>query len=130
MRTISTKSSMAGAALALIIGAGVALPITRSAMASTPFDGLWSVLIVTESGDCDRGYRYPVAITNGAVRHAPEGDQSFSIAGRVARNGAVSVSVSRGEQHAEGSGRLSLSNGSGHWRSPSCAGYWEAERRG
>ncbi len=31
------------------------------------FDGLWSVLIVTEKGDCDRGYRYPIRIARGAL---------------------------------------------------------------
>ena len=28
------------------------------AMARTPFDGAWSVLIVTDRGTCDRAYRY------------------------------------------------------------------------
>ena len=31
------------------------------------YDGLWSVLIVTEKGDCDRGYRYPIRITLGTL---------------------------------------------------------------
>ena len=30
--------------------------------ARTPFDGAWSVLIVTTKGDCDRAYRYGVTI--------------------------------------------------------------------
>ena len=28
------------------------------AAARTPYDGNWSVLIVTNTGPCDRGYRY------------------------------------------------------------------------
>jgi len=37
------------------------------AMALPNYDGLWSVLIVTEKGDCDRGYRYPIRITLGTL---------------------------------------------------------------
>jgi hypothetical protein len=121
---------------AIIIGligvAGLLSSATRSALAKTPYDGSWSVSIVTENGDCDRGYRYPVAIVNGRVMHADQGDQSFVITGQVNRKGAVSVNVRRGDQWAEGTGRLSSSDGQGQWRSPSnnCNGYWTAERRG
>jgi hypothetical protein len=132
MRTLTTPNVFTRAIAATLLGAS-AIAVSLPAAARTPFDGLWSVLIVTESGDCDRGYRYPVAIVNGSVQHAPnEGDQSFVIAGRVATGGAVRVSVRRGEQYAEGSGRLTPSTGEGRWRSPSggCSGYWQAERRG
>ena len=40
------------------------------AQAKTNFDGNWSVVIVTEKGTCDRSYRYPVRITDGAVGYA------------------------------------------------------------
>ncbi len=39
--------------------------------ARTPFDGAWSVLIVTTQGDCDRAYRYGVTIDNGNVGPEP-----------------------------------------------------------
>ena len=39
-----------------------------SALARTPFDGNWSVLIVTDAGDCDRAYRYALVIRDGRVR--------------------------------------------------------------
>ena len=42
-----------------------ALPNTASAQRG--FDGQWSVLIVTESGTCDRAYRYGVTIRSGNV---------------------------------------------------------------
>jgi hypothetical protein len=132
MRTL-TSNVLTRLIVGLLLGAGTVAAATLPAAARSPFDGLWSVLIVTEQGDCDRGYRYPVAIVNGAVQHAPnEGDQSFVIAGRVATGGSVRVSVRRGEQYAEGSGRLTPSTGEGRWRSPSggCSGYWQAERRG
>jgi hypothetical protein len=96
------------------------------------FDGLWSVLIITEQGTCDRGYRYAVRIKNGGVGHADPANSSFRIAGRVAGNGATSVSVARGTQSANGNGRMSRNSGSGSWKSSKgeCSGIWQAERRG
>ena len=96
------------------------------------YDGLWSVLIITEQGTCDRGYRYSVRIRNGVVGHADPSNSSFRIGGRVSGGGGISVSVARGTQSAAGSGRLSRTGGSGRWRSArgECSGVWQAERRG
>jgi hypothetical protein len=92
------------------------------------YDGLWSVSIVTEKGDCDRGYRYPIRISNG--RLANTGAAGFTIAGKVGPTGLVRVIVSHGNASASGVGRLAGSVGSGSWRSASCSGSWTAERRG
>jgi hypothetical protein len=115
----------------IAIGAAVAAT-NAPASARTVYDGVWSVLVITEAGTCDRAYRYPVEIVNGRLRHASEGDASFIIAGRVQPGGTVSVSVSRGDQRASGAGRLSRSDGAGLWSAPSgpCSGRWIAERRG
>ncbi len=96
------------------------------------FDGLWSVLIITEQGTCDRGYRYAVRIKNGSVGHADPSNSSFRIAGRVNAGGGINVSVARGTQSANGSGRISRNGGSGRWKSSKgeCSGVWQAERRG
>jgi hypothetical protein len=104
------------------------LPNTASAQRG--FDGQWSVLIVTERGDCDRAYRYGVTIRSGNVLY-DGGAVSFS--GRVASNGAVRVRVSSGNAFANGTGRLNRNAGSGNWSGQSsggrCSGYWTAERR-
>jgi len=101
------------------------------ASAQRAYDGLWSVLIVTQNGTCDRAYRYGVSIRNGGV-HYDGGAVSFT--GRVAANGAVSVRVSSGSAFASGAGRLSRNTGQGRWSGQSggsrCSGYWTAERRG
>jgi len=106
-----------------------ALP--EMASAQRMFDGQWSVLIVTERGNCDRAYRYGVSIRNGGV-HYDGGVVNFT--GRVAANGAVSVRVSSGGSSASGSGRLNRNFGQGRWAGQSggsrCTGYWTAERRG
>jgi hypothetical protein len=92
------------------------------------YDGLWSVSIVTEKGDCDRGYRYPVRISNGMLANA--GDNVFTITGRVGGTGAITVTVSAGGRSAIGSGRLAGNSGMGSWSGGSCSGSWTAERRG
>jgi hypothetical protein len=100
--------------------------------AQTRFDGTWSVLVVTEQGTCDRAYRYSLRIVQGVVYY--DGEAGITMNGGVDAGGRVTVSLSRGQQSAQGSGQLSGDNGTGTWigRSPTtvCSGYWEAERRG
>ena len=105
------------------------VPASAPASARSNYDGTWSVLIVTQKGTCDRAYRYPVKINNGAVGYA--GDSSFTVSGKVGDNGAVTVKVARGTQSANGQGRLSSTDGSGQWVAGSgeCSGTWTAERR-
>jgi hypothetical protein len=96
---------------------------------AAPFDGPWSVHVITRSGSCDQ-YRYGVEIRNGVVYYA--GGGPVSVSGRVNASGAVSVTVSSGPQYAAGSGRLSRSAGRGTWRGQgptgACAGVWIASR--
>ena len=70
--------------LPLAIGiAGISAPQAAPARGGG-FDGVWSVLIVTEAGECDRAYRYRVRIANGQVRY--EGDPgtiNVDVEGRV-----------------------------------------------
>jgi hypothetical protein len=114
---------LASAAVFLLLGAG--------AGSAASFDGNWSVVIVTESGSCDPAYRYRLRIRSGVVHY--DGEADVNVSGRVDDHGAVRVSVSRGQQHAEGTGRLDSNGGSGTWSGTStadrCRGRWEAERR-
>jgi len=93
------------------------------------FDGEWSVVIQTLRGDCGPAYRYAVRIAGGRV-FSP--DPSYQARGVVASNGAIRVVVSRGDQSANGSGRLTRDAGRGWWRTAKgeCSGQWAAERRG
>ena len=92
------------------------------------YDGIWSVSIITEKGDCDRGYRYPIRISHGFLGNA--GDTAFTITGKVEPTGFISVTVSYGSSSASGSGRLADDTGDGLWAGGSCSGTWTAERRG
>jgi hypothetical protein len=100
------------------------------AIAATPYDGYWSVVIMTQRGACEPAYRSAVSISNGVVSG---GDGMASLYGRVGQNGAVSVVVTSGVQNARGSGRLGRSSGSGSWAGRGsagvCSGRWTAYRR-
>ena len=115
-----------GALFALV--AASATIATTSTYAVPGYDGLWSVSIVTEKGTCDRGYRYPIRISNGQLANA--GDTAFNISGKVAPTGAITVTVAAAGKSANGSGQLAGDMGGGHWTGGACSGSWTAERRG
>jgi hypothetical protein len=117
----------------LLAAALLAAPSWAAAVAApavAQFDGTWSVSIVTDSGECDRGYRYALHIANGKISYD---NPSFDISGQVNPRGQVRVVVKAGSQQAIGTGRLSRNYGVGTWSGGSptsqCAGHWEAERR-
>ena len=116
----------AALALVAISFAGV-LGAAAPAAATANYDGLWSVVIMTQKGTCDRAYRYPVRISKGAVEN--DGPSLINVSGKVGGNGAVTVLVSAGDKSATGTGRLSGKIGGGKWSGGECAGTWEAERR-
>src|ERR1700686_2374511 len=102
--TKSQNRNFSRAPWALIAASFAAALGAAAPAAATPnYDGLWSVVIVTEKGSCDRAYRYPVRISNGAVH-----------------NDGTS---------ATGTGKLFAKLGGGKWSGGECAGTWQAERR-
>lgn len=121
---------MSRSGILMLVTAAALMGAASAAIARTPYDGRWSVVIITDSGTCDRAYRYSIDIRNGIVSY---GGDVVDFNGRVAKNGAVRVIVSRGEQRAWGQGRLGRSYGEGKWRGTAstgmCSGRWEAERR-
>jgi hypothetical protein len=121
------KSSIVSGALFTLVAASATVAAT-STYAVQVYDGLWSVSIVTEKGDCDRGYRYPIRIENGALANAGS-VTAITINGKVQPTGAITVIVSSGSKSATGSGRLSGDLGEGHWTGGECSGSWTAERR-
>jgi hypothetical protein len=135
IRSVSALSRTLGAAAAIaaVAVAGIASP--QASTGKTGYDGTWSVLIVTENGECDRAYRYSLRIDNGNVKYQGDpGTISIDIAGKVDDSGRLKVSVSKGEQRADGVGRIAKDRGAGTWKGKSstaeCSGRWEAERRG
>jgi hypothetical protein len=113
-------------------GVAAAIALAGAAHAAATHDGNWKVTIITEDGSCDPAYSYPVKVSGGVVSY--NGDGNFVISGKVADAGAVNVSISRGEQRASASGKLSADTGEGKWSgksaSTNCSGRWEAMRAG
>lgn len=122
----NTLSRAAGVCALTAISLATSAP---PAMAAS-FDGPWTVQIVTERGGCD-SYGYSVAIRNGRI--ALREDAPVTLDGRVSATGVVQVNVRRGDQRADGRGRLSGNNGAGTWTGRSataqCSGRWIAERQ-
>jgi hypothetical protein len=94
------------------------------AVAQMPYDGLWSVTIVTKTGTCQPSARYPLTVTDGKVSAA-----GADVSGTIGREGNVRVSIAG----AYANGQLSGSAGSGKWNGASggipCSGRWEASRQ-
>ncbi len=113
-----------------LLGLACLALLPTSALARSPYDGIWSVVVMTHSGNCDRAARAGVRIYDGYV--SAEGG-GFDLRGRVARNGTLRAVISAGSQSAGGSGRLTLTHGHGVWsgrgNSGYCAGTWVAQRR-
>jgi hypothetical protein len=123
----NSRTFIRGALACAALSVAVALPALKPAEAVPSYDGLWSVVIVTEMGLCDRAYRAPIRIVKGNLVNAGSGQ--FTITGKVGRNGDVTVMVSQGDKSATGTGRLSGKTGGGSWSGGPCAGTWQAERR-
>jgi hypothetical protein len=128
---MTTTIFTCGVRVAFLSTIAVFLGAPVPAYAQEAFNGAWSVLIVTNKGSCDRAYRYPVRLRNGRITYGGQAD--FTARGRVAANGNVTVSVSRGSLSASGSGRLVGRTGKGTWSGfgeSACSGTWTAEKRG
>ena len=92
------------------------------------YDGIWSVLIITQAGSCDPAYSYPFQVSGGRISSAGAAD----VSGSVGAGGGVTVRISAGGAVATGSGRLGGSSGVGRWSakfsSGNCSGRWQATR--
>jgi hypothetical protein len=111
-----------------LLGASSVYP--SAAAGPTPYDGVWSVQIMTLRGDCDATFRYPLRIVGGYVVKA-DNDPNYRVAGRVGHGGAIGVTVSGGGRTATGHGRLTRTLGRGVWHTSTgqCSGQWSAQRR-
>jgi hypothetical protein len=110
-----------------IISIAAAIGMAGPTNARTDFDGEWSVVIVTQKGDCERAYRAPITINNGNFINV--GVNMVDVSGKVGADGKLTVRVSRGEKSAVGLGRLTATSGAGSWKGGACAGTWTAQRR-
>ena len=99
--------------LALALGAATLSgpALAQTAKAPGKFDGNWSVQVLTEKGDCEKVYRYPIKVQAGAISYG--GTEDFTASGGVSPNGAVRGKISRSNAGAEVTGRVSGTTGTG-----------------
>ena len=118
-----------GISLAVLIGTSLPSNAALRSRGMGTFDGTWSLVVETTRGSCPAGVRAGVQILGSQVL---SDDPSYRIDGRVARNGAVQVTVFAAGQSGGAYGHLSGEAGRGLWRTSSgdCSGTWTAERRG
>jgi hypothetical protein len=124
---LASKNRLLIAAIGALVAASALTSVAAATNPGPRYDGVWSVSIVTEKGDCDRGYRYPIRIANGVLANG--GNDPFTISGKVGPSGAITVTVSSGSKSATGSGHLAGNSGEGLWHGGACSGTWTAERR-
>ncbi len=121
------RSIFAAAVVAALAVSGAADARTARRMGGG-YDGIWSVLIITQAGHCDPAYSYPFRISGGRISTAGAAD----VSGSVGRGGGVAVRISAGGSVATGSGRLGGSTGAGRWSARlsggNCSGRWQATR--
>jgi type 1 fimbria pilin len=106
-----------------VVAAAAALT-AAPAVAQTPYDGLWSVTVVTKNGSCEPSTRSTLTVADGRVSAA-----GADVSGSIGREGLVRVSI----HGAYANGQLSGNAGSGKWNGASagvpCSGRWEASRQ-
>ena len=78
--------------LTLAFGIAMVLP-GGGASAQQQFNGNWSIEVLTESGSCDKAYRFPLVIQNGQVRYG--GPERVNVTGAVTSTGDIRGSVGR-----------------------------------
>lgn len=128
-RSVAAAAAIAAFPVASVVAltANAQARSRNDARAASAFDGTWSLLVETTSGECERSYRLGLDIVEGAVIH------DGTAYGRVTPRGEVRVRVAGGDMRGEAGGRLSRDIGRGVWRGSgsfgSCSGNWIAQRR-
>ncbi len=108
----------------LFVGSVLAASAATPALAQTPYDGLWNVTVVTNSGSCEPTASSTVTITDGKISSA-----GANVSGSIGREGLVRVSING----AYANGQINGNSGSGKWNGASagipCSGRWQASRQ-
>ena len=108
----------------LFVGSVLAGSAAAPALAQSPYDGLWNVTMVTNSGSCEQSASSTVTVSDGKVSSA-----GANVSGSIGREGLVRVSING----AYANGQLNGNSGSGKWNGASagipCSGRWQASRQ-
>ncbi len=114
------RSRIGTVVLASLLAGAAATPV----LAQSPYDGLWQVTIVTNSGSCEPTASSTLTVADGKISAT-----GANVSGSIGREGLVKVSING----AYANGQLSGKSGSGKWNGASagipCSGRWQASRQ-
>ena len=106
---------------------------TPPAMAASPYDGAWTMFVITTDGHCGT-IKVGLAINDGRIS-STSGKFVFrkiNLAGLISGSGQTRMNAVAGPRKAKGTGRFTRARGSGKWAGtgPSgiCSGVWTAVR--
>lgn len=109
----------------------IALCILTGRAHASELDGPWSVVIVTQKGDCDSAYRAELTIEGTKINYAGGPAAPAGVVGTASKNGKVDISFKNDQGALSASGRMKGRSGSGVWSaSNGCSGRWTADKRG
>ena len=118
---------------ALALSAAVTFFSFAALAKPAPFDGAWSMMLVTTNGHCGK-IKIGMAVTGGRIS-ATSGKfvmHKIALAGRISASGATKINGVAGPRQAISTGRFTRSKGVGKWNGtgPSgvCSGVWTAVR--
>lgn len=110
--------------IGLVLCASVLTGAMSPALAQSPYDGLWTVTITTNTGSCEPTASSTLTVTDGKISAA-----GADVTGSVGREGLVKVSING----AYANGQITGNTGSGKWNGASagipCSGRWQASRQ-
>ncbi len=96
----------------------------------TKFDGVYSVEVVTEDGNCAKSH-WSVAVRDGQITSVSPNTNNITAVGLIEATGVVSMTFRGGQnQLANVGGTVRGQQGKGTWSSPTllCGGIWRAEK--
>jgi hypothetical protein len=128
--TRMTANRISGLAAAASLAA---LCLSSPAMAASPYDGSWTMQLVTTSGHC--GVINMGMAINGGHISATSGKfvmHKIALNGLIWGSGKTKINGVAGPRQAVGIGHFTKAKGSGKWNGTGpagvCSGYWVAAR--
>jgi len=105
------------------------LTMTTALAAQKDFDGRWAIFATTDRGQCVKGFRLSVRISNGKAYVVGRSVNGAKTA--VSSRGLVNIRYVDGSDVITANGALKARTGSGKWAYPTfrCTGRWHAKRQ-
>jgi len=124
------REKLAGLTSISVLALGLVTAPSLPAAAGDQFDGVYSVEVMTDVGNCAKTYHGTVTIEGGHVKATSEAGASAF--GLVDTEGTISMQFRDQDEIAHVAGHAKGLKAQGTWSTPvsQCGGRWRAERQG